>query len=42
MCINLWDYRGVRNGIYYRKIRAAAERLRCDPDNVGALQTMIG
>jgi hypothetical protein len=34
------DYRGVRNGIYYRKIRAAAERLERDPDDVGALQAM--
>jgi hypothetical protein len=35
------DYRGVRNGIYYRKIRAAAERLKRDPDDVGALHAMI-
>lgn len=34
------DYRGVRNGIYYRKIRAAADRLKCDPDDIGALRAM--
>ena len=34
------DYRGVRNGIYYRKIRAAAERLARDPDDIGALHAM--
>ncbi|MBW8897437.1 MAG: hypothetical protein JF619_04825 [Massilia sp.] len=34
------DYRGVRNGIYYRKIRAAADRLMRDPDDIGALQAM--
>ncbi len=34
------DYRGVRNGIYYRKIRAAAERLKRDPDDIGALHAM--
>jgi hypothetical protein len=31
------DYRGVRNGIYYTKIRAAADRLKRDPDGVAAL-----
>lgn len=30
------DYRGVRNGIYYSKIRAAADRLKRDPDGVEA------
>jgi hypothetical protein len=34
------DYRGVRNGVYYRKIRAAAEKLERDPDDVEALQAM--
>lgn len=34
------DYRGVRNGVYYRKIRAAADRLGRDPDDIGALQRM--
>ena len=34
------DYRGVRNGIYYRKIRAAADRLRRDPDDIGAMAAM--
>ncbi|MCS0591530.1 transglycosylase SLT domain-containing protein [Massilia norwichensis] len=36
------DYRGVRNGVYYRKICAAAERLKGDPDGVEVLRTMIG
>ena len=36
------DYRGVRNGVYYRKICAAAERLKRDPDGVEVLRTMIG
>ena len=34
------DYRGVRNGIYYRKIRAAADRLKSDPDDIGALRAL--
>jgi hypothetical protein len=34
------DYRGVRNGIYYRKIRAAAERLQRDPDSLAALRLL--
>lgn len=34
------DYRGLRNGMYYRKIRAAADRLARDPDDVGALRAM--
>jgi soluble lytic murein transglycosylase-like protein len=33
-------YRGVRNGIYYRKIRAAAARLERDPDDIEALRAM--
>jgi hypothetical protein len=34
------DYRGVRNGVYYRKICAAAERLERNPDDVEALHAM--
>ena len=34
------DYRGVRNGLYYRKIRAAAARLERDPDDIEALRAM--
>jgi len=34
------DYRGVRNGVYYRKIRGAANRLRRDPEDIGALRAM--
>jgi hypothetical protein len=33
-------YRGVRNGLYYRKMRTAAERLARSPDDVGALHAM--
>jgi hypothetical protein len=36
------DYRGVRNGIYYRKIRAAAESLKRDPDSLAALKLLEG
>jgi hypothetical protein len=36
------DYRGVRNGVYYQKISAAAERLKRDPDGGEVLRTMIG
>jgi membrane-bound lytic murein transglycosylase MltF len=35
------DYRGVRNGIYYQKIRAAAERLARDPDSLATLRLMV-
>ena len=35
------DYRGVRNGIYYQKIRAAAERLKRDPASLAALRLMV-
>jgi hypothetical protein len=35
------DYRGVRNGIYYRKISAAAERLKRDPDSVEVLRALV-
>jgi hypothetical protein len=36
------DYRGVRNGIYYQKISAAAAMLKREPDGVEVLRTMIG
>jgi hypothetical protein len=35
------DYRGVSNGIYYRKIRAAADRLKREPDNVAVLRELV-
>lgn len=35
------DYRGVRNGIYYRKIKAAAEKLAAAPDNMQILREMV-
>lgn len=34
------DYRGVRNGIYYQKIRAAADKLRRNPDAIEALTAL--
>jgi hypothetical protein len=34
------DYRGVRNGIYYQKIRAAAESLKREPDSLAALKLL--
>lgn len=34
------DYRGARNGVYYRRIQAAAERLKRNPDDIGALHAM--
>jgi hypothetical protein len=34
------DYRGVRNGIYYQKIRAAAQKLKRDPDSIEALRLL--
>jgi hypothetical protein len=36
------DYRGVRNGIYYLKIRAAAQKLKRDPDSIEALRVLDG
>jgi hypothetical protein len=36
------DYRGVRNGVYYRKIKTAAAKLERDPDAVDALREMVG
>jgi hypothetical protein len=35
------DYRGVRNGIYYQKIRAAADRLKAAPDEVEVLRQLV-
>jgi membrane-bound lytic murein transglycosylase MltF len=35
------DYRGIGNGIYYRTIRAAADRLKTAPDDVDALRELI-
>jgi hypothetical protein len=34
------DYRGVRNGIYYQKICAAAEQLRRQPDSTAAFRVL--
>lgn len=35
------DYRGVRNGIYYSKIKAAAERLKAAPESMKVLRDMV-
>jgi hypothetical protein len=34
------DYRGVRNGIYYQKIKAAADKLERNPDAIEALREL--
>jgi hypothetical protein len=36
------DYRGVRNGIYYRKIKAAADKLARNPESLEALRELGG
>jgi soluble lytic murein transglycosylase-like protein len=35
------DYRGVRNGIYYNKIKAAAEKLAANPESMQILRDMV-
>lgn len=35
------DYRGVRNGIYYNKIKAAADNLAANPDSMQVLRDMV-
>lgn len=35
------DYRGVRNGIYYRKIKDASEKLKQNPNSMQALRDMV-
>lgn len=35
------DYRGIRNGIYYTKIKAAAEKLKADPESMQVLRDMV-
>lgn len=35
------DYRGLRNGIYYQKIKAAADKLSRDPENMRILTDMV-
>jgi hypothetical protein len=34
-------YRGVTNGIYYRKIKTCADRLKNDPENMQILRDMV-
>jgi hypothetical protein len=34
-------YRGKSNGIYYRKIKACADKLKDDPDNMQLLRDMV-
>ena len=35
------DYRGIRNGIYYTKIKAASDRLAAKPDSMQVLRDMV-
>jgi soluble lytic murein transglycosylase-like protein len=35
-------YRGVNNGVYYKKIKAAADKLAKDPENMQILLDLIG
>ena len=35
------DYRGVRNGVYYSKIKAAAEKLTANPESMQVLRDMV-
>lgn len=35
------DYRGLRNGVYYRKIKSGAEALARQPDDMDALRSMV-
>lgn len=35
------DYRGVHNGIYYSKIKAAAENLAANPESMQVLRDMV-
>jgi len=35
------DYRGIRNGLYYNKIKAAADKLAAKPDSMQVLRDMV-
>jgi hypothetical protein len=35
------DYRGIRNGIYYRKLKEAAEKLKASPESMEVLREMV-
>jgi hypothetical protein len=35
------DYRGLRNGIYYTKIKSAAEKLAANPESMQVLREMV-
>lgn len=35
------DYRGIRNGIYYRKLEDAAEKLKASPESMEVLRDMV-
>lgn len=35
------DYRGLRNGVYYAKIKAASEKLKADPESMQVLREMV-
>lgn len=34
-------YRGVTNGIYYKKIKSCADQLKDDPDSMQLLRDMV-
>ncbi len=35
------DYRGIRNGVYYKKISAAADKLKANPESMQVLRDMV-
>ena len=35
------DYRGIRNGMYYKKIKTAADQLKASPDSMQILRDMV-
>ncbi|GJJ00756.1 hypothetical protein RugamoR64_12940 [Duganella rhizosphaerae] len=35
------DYRGIRNGLYFSKIQAAADKLAANPDSMQILKDMV-
>jgi hypothetical protein len=35
------DYRGIRNGIYYKKIKEAADKLAANPESMQVLRDMV-
>jgi hypothetical protein len=35
------DYRGLRNGVYYTKIKSAADKLAANPESMQVLRDMV-